>query len=109
MTMRQAERTQSGAPSCVMKLVIESIMLTVDVPSLSNFRSCKFEGCYEDITTGETQTSTIASENGRETFVVVGKLFVLHSRQKSSTACINEVSIVIVSDDPIWLLTLNQI
>ena len=51
----------------------------------------------------------ITSEKGRETFVVVDKLFVVHSRQKSSRTWTNEVSIVSVSAKPVWLPTLNQV
>ena len=43
----------------------------------------------------------ITSEKGRETSVVVGELFVVHSRQKSSRTWANEVSIVRVSAIPL--------
>ena len=38
----------------------------------------------------------------------MGKLLVVHSIQKFSTAWLNEVSTERVRDDPVWLTTLNH-
>ena len=39
----------------------------------------------------------------------MGKLLVVHSIQKFSTAWLNEVSTERVRDDPVWLTTLNHV